>query len=510
MTLLSPLAKTPLNDRTSGVLLHVSSLPSPYGIGTLGQAARDWIDFLVEAGQTVWQMLPLGVTGYGDSPYQSFSTRAGNPFFIDLDALIDAGWLDRSAVDAVPFGDDPSSVDYEAVWAGRRAVLRDAWFAFRRTASPEMRAAFRAFCVREAYWLEDDATFFALKRHFDDRPWWAWPEAYKRRHAVALRTFRERHAEAIAFQKFLQFIFFEQWADLRRHAHAAGIVLMGDVPIYVARDSVDVWRSPHLFQVDDDLNPTYVAGCPPDAFTEDGQLWGNPLYDWNVHAAEDYAWWIERMRFQLAMFDVVRIDHFRGFAGFWSVPAADDTARNGRWVDGPGRALFEAMHAALGPLSIIAEDLGFMTDDVHALRQSLGCMGMVVMQFAFDPETPSEYLPHNLTEPTVLYTGTHDNATMREWFDQVDPASVELARRYLGLSAEEGPVYGMLRGAATTVCRVMIYQMQDWLGLGGEARMNRPGNVGGYWRWRVVPGQLTEALARDMYELTAMSQRLSL
>lgn len=497
------------HGRKSGVLCHISSLASPYGVGTFGDAAFDFVDFLVMGGQSCWQILPIGITGFGDSPYQSVSTKAGNPYFIDLDYLVKDGLLSSEELDEYPFGTDLSKVDFGLLWRHRRCVLKRAWEAFNEGEFSILKEAFRSFQAQENdLWLHDFSLFMTIKAKEQGRPWQSWPEMFRRRNPVALAQFEQQHGDAMLLEQFIQFLFFRQWDQLRAYATASKIEIIGDLPIYVAEDSVEAWLRPELFQFDEQLQPTLVAGCPPDYFSDDGQLWGNPLYDWGVHKKENYAWWIDRMQFQARLFDTIRIDHFRGLESYWAVPYGDKTARRGHWIPGPAEALIHAIHDALGSVSIIAEDLGYMTEEVYAFRKYAGYPGMSVLQFAFNPDATSDYLPHNLTENTVLYIGTHDNDTIAGWFLGADPEEIAFARRYLGLSEQEGLVHGMMRGAATSVCQTVIYQMQDLLGLDNDSRMNRPGTREGNWQWRMLPGELTLDLAGSLRELTQMSGRL--
>lgn len=495
--------------RNSGILMHITSLPSPYGIGTMGAEALEFIDFLVLSGQSYWQILPLGSTGFGDSPYQSFSTRAGNPYLIDLDELVRKGLLPEDTPKQFDFGDDPERVDYGRLWENRKELLYIAWQTFQEKPRESLKQAFETFRKNEGPdWLQDYALFMTIKAAMKGVSWRSWPEPLKWRDPVALVEFAESHRDEMLFEQFIQFLFFRQWQRVREYASREGIAIIGDLPIYVAEDSVEVWKNPFLFQLDETLTPKYVAGCPPDAFSDDGQLWGNPLYDWDEHKKQNFEWWIERFRFQMRLFDIVRIDHFRGLESYWSVPYGDKTARRGQWIDGPGDSLINALEDALGSLPVIAEDLGYMTQEVYEFRERTGFPGMKVMQFAFNPDASSDYLPHNLTENAVLYTGTHDNDTIASWIENADPRELTFAKQYLGLSKEEGYIRGMLRGAATTVCRTVIFQMQDLLALGDESRMNHPGKAEGNWQWRMLPGKLTLELASGLRELTRMSGRL--
>jgi 4-alpha-glucanotransferase len=453
-------------------------------------------------------ILPLGATGFGDSPYQSFSSRAGNLYLIDPDELVRKGLLSEDAPKQFDFGDDPEGVDYGLLWKNRRDLLCLAWETFQEKSSDSLKQAFATFRKNESDWLQDYALFMTIKATMNGAPWRLWPDPLKWRNPVALVEFAESHRHDILFEQFIQFLFFRQWNRIREYASRMGVAIIGDLPIYVADDSVEVWQNPSLFQLDETLTPTYVAGCPPDAFSDDGQLWGNPLYDWDAHKKQGYEWWIERFRFQMRLYDIVRIDHFRGLESYWSVPYGDKTARRGQWIDGPADSLIEALDEALGPLPVIAEDLGYMTQEVYEFRERFGFSGMKVLQFAFNPDASSDYLPHNLAENTVLYTGTHDNDTIAAWIANADPRELAFAKQYLGLNAEEGYIRGMLRGAATTVCQTVIFQMQDLLTLGDESRMNRPGQAEGNWRWRMLPDKLTLELVSSLRELTRMSGRL--
>ncbi len=450
----------------------------------------------------------MGATGFGDSPYQSFSSRAGNLYLIDPDELVRKGLLSEDAPKQFDFGDDPERVDYGLLWKNRRNLLCLAWETFQERSSDSLKQAFATFRKNESDWLQDYALFMTIKATMNGAPWRSWPDSLKWRNPVALVEFAESHRHDILFEQFIQFLFFRQWNRIREYASRMGVAIIGDLPIYVADDSVEVWQNPSLFQLDETLTPTYVAGCPPDAFSDDGQLWGNPLYDWDAHKKQGYEWWIERFRFQMRLYDIVRIDHFRGLESYWSVPYGDKTARRGQWIDGPADSLIEALDEALGPLPVIAEDLGYMTQEVYEFRERFGFSGMKVLQFAFNPDASNDHLPHNLAENTVLYTGTHDNDTIAAWIANADPRELAFAKQYLGLNAEEGYIRGMLRGAATTVCQTVIFQMQDLLTLGDESRMNRPGQAEGNWQWRMLPGKLTLELVSSLRELTRMSGRL--
>ena len=492
--------------RSSGILMHISSLPSPYGIGTFGKEAYAFADRLVQARQSYWQVLPLGPTGYGDSPYQSFSAFAGNPYFIDLDALIDGGLLDRDWVSSLNWGSVDRQADFGAIYAQRFNVLRAA-FSRAMERDDQMRALDQ-FAAENADWLNDYALFMALKDENGGDPWEKWPYGVRMREENALREARERLAQSVRFYQFVQSLFFEQWSKLRAYANERGIKIVGDLPIYVPLDSADVWSAPQEFQLDGERRPRCVAGVPPDYFTADGQLWGNPIYDWDYMKQTGYAWWMRRMRSASTLFDTVRIDHFRGLASYWSVAADAKTARDGTWIPGPGRDFVDFLKAQFPAFEIIAEDLGYLTDDVLSLLASSGFPGMKVLQFAFDAREPSNYLPHTYDNHCVCYAGTHDNTTVSSWLNEADPADAAFAERYLGLNEREGYVWGILRGGLGSVADLFVAQMQDYLCLGEEARMNTPGTLGGNnWRWRLLPGEFTDELVEKIASITKMYGR---
>ena len=488
--------------RESGILMHISSLPGPYGIGTMGKHAYRFVDFLESAGQSYWQILPLTPTGYGDSPYQSFSACAGNHYLIDLDTLVEEGLLKREEIEAVTWGKEPDRVDFGILYAQRCKVLQLACSRF----VPD--GDYRAFVEENRNWLEDYAIFMALKEAMGGKIWLDWPEELKRHDEKALEEKRSELKEAVQLQYFLQYQFDRQWKALRAYAGSKGIRIIGDVPIYVPLDSADVWAVPELFQLDENRRPEVVAGCPPDAFTEDGQLWGNPIYDWGKMEATGYSWWVRRLSAAAKMYDVVRFDHFRGFESYWSVPAGDTTARNGHWVKGPGIGFIRAIQKALPDLDFIAEDLGYMTPEVRQLQLDSGYPGMKVLEFAFDSREESDYLPHLYPQDSVCYTGTHDNVTLKQWFDEACAEDVAYARDYLGLHQEEGYVWGMIRGAMGSVSRICIVQMQDYLELGKRARMNFPGTLSmDNWTWRATSGFDSEALAERILKVTKLYGR---
>ena len=489
--------------RKSGILMHISSLPSPYGIGTVGKCAYDFVDFLHNAGQRYWQILPLNPTGYGDSPYQAFSCYAGNHYLIDLDILIEEGLLKQEEVDSVRWFREETRVDYGYLYSHRLQLLRKAYSRFTPTDD------FRTFVTENANWLEDYTLFMALKEKFHGDDWQSWPKELMMHVPLCLEVVRKELADTIGLHQFLQYIFFCQWNALRDYAAQKGIRIFGDVPIYVPLDSADVWANPQLFQLDEQLRPTAVAGCPPDSFTADGQLWGNPLYNWDLMKKNGYNWWIRRLGAAARMYDAVRLDHFRGFESFWSVPAGDKTAAGGEWKKGPGLDFIQAVQKALPELELIAEDLGFVTAEVRQLQEDSGYPGMKVMQFAFDSREESEYLPHTYPVNSVCYTGTHDNFTMLQWFQVASEEDIAVAKAYLGLNEEEGLVWGVIRGCMGSVSKLCIIQMQDYLELDGTARMNCPGVLSSdNWSWRAKKGFITKELTRRIYETTRRYGRL--
>ena len=490
--------------RSSGILMHITSLPGPYGIGTMGKEAFAFVDFLKEAGQSCWQLLPLNPTGYGDSPYQSCSAYAGNHYLIDLDRLVEEGLLQVEEVTSVKWCTKNTKVDFGRIYKHRLAVLRKAYSRFPGSES------FDAFCAENEGWLADFALFSALKDRNSGKPWYNWPEGVKFRREADLAAAREELADEIRFYCFVQFLFQQQWSALRAYANGQGVKIIGDVPIYVPLDSVEVWTQPELFQLDKKLDPVAVAGCPPDAFTADGQLWGNPLYRWDRMKKENFAWWIRRLAAAGQWFDVVRFDHFRGFESYWAVPYGDTTARNGKWVKGPGMAFIKAIQKALPQMQMIAEDLGYLTQEVLDLRDGSGFPGMKVLQFAFDSREPSEYLPHTYGANSVCYTGTHDNVTTRQWLETADPAAVDYAREYMCLNKAEGFVWGMIRTAYASVSDLCVIPMQDYLNLGAEARMNFPGTMSDKnWTWRAKEGMMSSDLARRIRKLAKLYGRLA-
>ena len=489
--------------RSSGILMHITSLPGAYGIGTMGDEAFAFVDFLKEAGQSYWQILPLNPTGYGDSPYQSCSTFAGNHYLIDLDKLVEEGLLEKEDLEGIEWSRREDKVDFGLQYNAKLKVLRKAYARFQGGAE------FDTFCADNSDWLPDFALFMALKDRNGGKPWYDWSDPIKFRHEGAIHSARNGLQNQIRFYSFVQFLFHKQWNALRTYAAENGIKIIGDVPIYVPRDSVEVWCAPHLFQLDQQLNPEAVAGCPPDAFSADGQLWGNPLYRWDVHKEEDYRWWIRRLAAAGRWYDVIRVDHFRGFEAYWAIPFGDETARNGKWVKGPDMDFIEALKEGLPSVSMIAEDLGYLTQEVLDLRDGSGFPGMKVLEFAFDSKEPSDYLPHTYTRNTVCYTGTHDNMTMRQWFETASEEAVAYATEYMRLTKKEGLVWGTIRTAMSSVSDMCIIQLQDYLNLGGEARMNFPGTMtDANWTWRMKEGMIKKDLPKKIYDLTKLYARL--
>lgn len=495
--------------RTSGILLHPTSLPGPFGIGDLGPAANRFVDFLAAAGQGLWQVLPLGPTGYGDSPYQCLSAFAGNPLLISPELLAADGWLDASDLGTADF---PSGVvDFGQVRRWKSGMLRTAFQRFVRLATARQKAEFSEFCHCHQGWLDDCVLFFAVKEHHQNRPWTEWRPELGLRERSVLEQWGRAHASELDFHRFLQFLFFRQWQALREYANRKGIRLLGDVPIFVAHDSSEVWGHSEWFHLDSKGNPTQVAGVPPDYFSATGQRWGNPLYRWDRLAADGYSFWIERLRAVCELVDLVRIDHFRGFAGYWEIPAHEETAMNGRWVQGPGLGLFEVLRDALGTdLPLIAEDLGIITEDVKELREQLGLPGMAILQFAFEPSDDgfgvSDYLPHNHRYNLAVYTGTHDNDTVLGWWGQQPEALRSWVRAYLGTDGSE--IHrDLIRCALASVARYAIFPLQDLLGLGAEGCMNRPGKAQGNWTWRFREDDLNSTLAPELKDLTELYGR---
>lgn len=497
--------------RAAGVLLHPTSLPGRYGIGDFGSAAYQFVDFLVEAQQSYWQTLPLGPTGYGDSPYQSFSAFAGNPLLVSPDTLVKEGYLPPEATAEVPpFPAD--SVDYGPVIEYKLALLRQAHDYFLAAGTAVQQAEFAEFCRLSAYWLDDYALFMALKNRFMAQAggvWNTWPRPIAMRQPEAMAAWQEKLADEISLHKFSQFLFFKQWLALKKYANERGVQIIGDIPIFVAFDSADVWAHPDLFYLDEAGAPTVIAGVPPDYFSETGQRWGNPLYRWDKMRANRYAWWAARLRMCFTQADIVRIDHFRGFEAYWEIPAEEPTAVVGQWVPGPGADFFRAMQQQLGDLPLIAEDLGVITPEVEALRDEFDFPGMKILQFAFGGERNSQFLPHNFRHNCVCYVGTHDNETAVGWYENASEDERDHIRRYMGVDGSD-IAWDMTRLAYMSVADTAVATMQDLLKLGNEARMNFPGKVGGYWRWRYTEDQLADWIAPRLRELTKLYGRVPL
>ena len=488
--------------RASGILMPIFSLPSPYGIGTFGKSAYEFVDFLRKGGQSYWQILPHNPTNYGDSPYQSFSSFAGNPYFIDLDLLQEQGLLSSDEINAVDFGNDEQAVDYGKLYQNRLPLLRRAFSRFKPNAE------FENFCKSNAHWLDDYALFMALKNAHDDVSWEYWEDELRFRQPDAIKKAKSDYAETIQFYCFVQYTFSVQWLSLKRYANQNGIKIIGDIPIYVAYDSADVWASPSQFLLDKNLKPIDVAGCPPDAFSDEGQLWGNPLYNWSVMKKDEYSWWKRRMGYALKLYDIIRIDHFRGFESYYAICYGAETAKNGRWLKGPNTALFKALTKEFGEMPIIAEDLGFLTPAVLEMLKKTGYPGMKVLQFAFDTREDSDYLPHNYTRNCVVYTGTHDNDTIIGWTKTAEQNDVEVARRYMHVDEAEGFNWAMMRTALASVADTCILMMPDLMGLGSHARINIPSTIGGNWLWRIRNGCINDWLAGILYENTKLYGRI--
>ena len=490
-------------NRTAGILLAVSSLPSKYGIGCFSQSAYHFIDWLRDAGQTYWQILPLGPTGYGDSPYQSFSTFAGNPYFISLEELVKEGVLSEEECRSADFGTDPSRADYEKIYLNRLPLLHKA---FERS-NISQQAEYQVFAEENKWWLPDYTLFMALKGQFGGKPWSEWPEKIRlRQEDILERCCGELHSE-VEFQQYLQFQFFRQWAALKSYANRQGIQIIGDIPIYVAMDSADVWANPELFHLDEQKRPVAVAGCPPDGFSADGQLWGNPLYRWEYHRETNYRWWISRLRHCFQMYDVTRIDHFRGFDEYYTIPFGEKTAVNGCWKKGVGLDLFRQAESVLGRHEVIAEDLGYVTDSVRQMVRDSGFPSMKVLEFAFDSRdtgAANDYLPHNYIENCVAYTGTHDNETLTGWLDSITTEERQAVREYLGdfYTPKEKLYKGLIALVMRSSAKSCIIPMQDYLGLDNRARMNTPSTVGVNWQWRLRKSDLTDALQKEIQRLT--------
>jgi 4-alpha-glucanotransferase len=491
--------------RASGILLHPTSLPGKFGIGDFGNEAYKFVDFLRQAGQTYWQILPLGPTGYGDSPYQSFSAFAGNTLLIAPEKIVADGFLTDKEIKKKP-AFSAERIDFGKVFDWKTDLLKRAFERFRRTDDAKIAAAFHEFCAANNFWLEDYALFQALRLANDNKSWQEWDAPLKLREPEALEKWRKDLDGEIFAQKFYQFLFFKQWFELKNYANAAGVKIVGDVPIFVALDSADVWCNPSQFKLNADGSPTVVSGVPPDYFSKTGQRWGNPIYDWDAMKTDNFRWWIERVKFNLQMTDIARVDHFRGFEACWEVPVEDKTAENGQWVAAPGEELFSALRNALGVLPFMAEDLGVITAEVEELRDSFGFAGMKILLYAFGGDTSNSYLPHNHIKNSVVYTGNHDNDTVTGWFASANKREREFCLKYLHSDGREIH-WDFIRAALLSVADTAIVPFQDVLGLGNEGRMNLPSTDSGNWNWRCREKDFSKTLAEKLRHLTEIYGR---
>ena len=484
-------------NRKSGIIMHISSLWSDYGIGSLGKEAYEFADFLSKTGTQLWQILPIGPTGYGDSPYQSFSSFAGNPYFIDFITLEKEGLLKREDFDNLDYGNDQNRVDYGKVYNTRNIVLKKAFANFK--ANDE----YNKFILENSDWIEDYSLFMALKENFGNVSYLDFPTEVRNRDEDVLNRYREELKEKIDYHKFLQFEFFKQYLAWKDYVNSLGIKVVGDMPIYVSPDSLEVWKNPELFL--DDI----VGGCPPDGFSAGGQKWGNPVYDWEKHEKQNFEWWINRIKKTLKYVDVLRIDHFRGFESYWAVPRYDEDARNGKWVLAPGAKLFDKVKEVLGDIEIVAEDLGYTTKEVVEFREHTGFPGMKMLQFAFNPDYESDFIPHQIERNWAVYTGTHDSDTVKSWFEKANKKEVEFAKKYLNLTDPKDYVKGFIRAAWSSVANIAVAQIQDFLELGDDGRMNIPATSNGNWSWRVNKEMLTDTLANEIYDMNKTYFRLN-
>ncbi|MFO7874111.1 MAG: 4-alpha-glucanotransferase [Bacteroidales bacterium] len=494
-------------ERSSGILLHITSLPGKYGIGTMGKEAYRFVDFLVASGQKLWQILPLGHTGYGDSPYQCFSAFAGNPLLIDLENLVDQGLLTPGELpDENEFPAD--NVDYGKVFHYKYDLLEKAYNRFKEKEEEHpLKKQFATFLSGNNWWLDDYAFFMALKIHHNGKPWPEWDEQIKLREPDALNRYHQHLQESINFYRFLQYLFYHQWLELKSYANINNIKIIGDLPIYVAFDSADAWANPENFDFDKNMNPKTVAGVPPDYFSSTGQLWGNPIYNWQYQRENGFKWWVDRIRANFLLYDILRIDHFRGLAAYWSIPYGEETAINGQWIDTPGREMLQTVYDHLGEKPIIAENLGVITPDVEELREDFGMPGMKILQFAFDSGEENNFIPHTYDKNSVVYTGTHDNNTTVGWFKHSPEEDKQRMRDYFCLD-ENDPAWSFIRLAWSTVSHFAIAPMQDVLRLDEHARMNFPGKSPGYWKWRYTGDMLTDAHAEDLLKITKVYGRV--
>lgn len=495
--------------RSCGILLHISSLPGEYGIGTMGKKAYEFVDFLKKGGQGYWQILPVGPTGYGDSPYQSYSAYAGNPLLIDLDMLIKDGLISENDHDLIVLGHKHDFADYAQLYSFKNIILHKASAKFFLTASEKQLCEYHRFCAENNFWLNDYAMFMSLKYLFRQSMWTEWDDDIRLRKPDAMERYAKELEDDINCWKFIQFKFFEQYFALKKYANANGVKIYGDMPIYVSMDSADIWADPDMFMLDSNGHPIKVAGCPPDDFAPTGQLWGNPLYDWDKMEKNGFSWWISRVEYSSKLFDLTRIDHFRGFESFYAIPAEDETAENGEWLKGPSMKLFDAIKAELGNVKLVAEDLGFLTDDVRKMLKEAGYPGMNVLEFGFYGKEDSSYLPHNYVRNSVTYIGTHDNDTALGWYDSLEKSDRKFAKKYMSLTKKEGICGGMIRTAYSSVSDLVVIQMQDWLELGSEARMNIPSTIGGgNWAWRMKDGDINDELAKRIRKYAKLYFRI--
>lgn len=488
--------------RASGVLMHIASLPGKNGIGSLGKEAYKFVDFLKDTKQTYWQILPVCPTSYGDSPYQGFSTFAGNPYFIDLDILCEQGYLKPQDYVDINWGETEEKIDYSLVYSNRNRVFQTLYNNFKENVPGE----FTQFCKQNEFWLQDFALFMAVKDYFGGAKYTAWDNDISTREETAIDYYNTKCRERINYYKMLQFFFFSQWYALKDYANRNGIKIIGDLPIYVAEDSADVWSNPECFKLDKNRKPKEVAGCPPDCFSQDGQLWGNPVYDWRYMKSTGYDWWVKRLRTSFKIYDIVRIDHFRGFEAFYCIKYGEKTAKNGKWRKGPDIGFWKEVKRQLGELPVIAEDLGFLTENVHKLLEKSGFPGMKVLQFAFDSGSSNAYLPHNYNKSCVVYTGTHDNNTIKGWSETLDRGTLEFAKKYLN-SKDDDIREPLIISAMSSVADTCILTMQDLIGLGNDARMNTPSTLGGNWSWRAKPDYITEDIKKMLLDLTEIYGR---
>jgi len=492
-----------MENRSSGILMHISSLPGAYGIGDFGKEAYEFVDFLVKSKQKNWQILPLGVTGYGDSPYQCFSAFAGNPYFIDLNEFIEKGYLNEEDIRNYPLEKDSEKIDYGLLYENKMSLLKIAY----NNSKKVLKEKLKEFYIKNKDWLREFSLFMAIKFDQDNKSWLDWDREYKIFNSKEVLSFEKDNQDEIYFWIFTQYFFTKQWKKLKDYTNNKGINIIGDLPIYVAEDSSDLWSNPELFNLDEKLYPITVAGVPPDSFSDLGQLWGNPIYDWEAIEKDEYKWWIKRIKHSFHQVDILRIDHFRGFESYWELDYGSKDAVNGKWVKGPGMKLFNKIKAELGDLNIIIEDLGYNTPEVKELVKGVGFPNMKVLQFSFNPNDESDYLPHNLNRNSVVYTGTHDNNTIKSWFDTMSKEEFEYVSKYLKLDCNEGFNWGIIRGAWASTSKLAIAPIQDFLNLGDKGRMNTPGITEDNWTWRIDKKKLREELAKRIRSLTELYWR---